>query len=112
MCENNQLTAVCATNEETIATLHRLLKGAVMRLPDKRVYLKISFLISQPKLRWVFPKEASERDGSFGHLKHMFKLVDKETNRNFTLEKIHLTVLLTISLQITQFHADFVLADA
>ena len=48
------------------------------RPPDKSVYLKIIFLISQPKhMLWVL-KRTSRCDGSFEYPKHMFKLIGKK----------------------------------
>ena len=46
--------------------------------PDKSVYLKITFLISQTKhMLWVL-KEPLRRDRSFEYPKHMFNLVNKK----------------------------------
>ena len=48
------------------------------RPPDKSVYLKITFLISQPKrMLWVLKRTV------FEHPKHMFKLMGKEINAIF-----------------------------
>ena len=49
-----------------------------VRSPDKSVYLKITFLISQTKhMLWVFKRTASARP-FFEYPKHMFKMVDKK----------------------------------
>ena len=49
------------------------------RPPDKSVYQKIIFLISQPKcnMLWVL-KRTILIDGSFEHPKHMFEMMGKK----------------------------------
>ena len=49
-----------------------------VRPPDKNAYLKIIFLISQQNRRCGYSKDPSQRDSSFEHPKHMFKLMGKK----------------------------------
>ena len=52
----------------------------ICRPPDKSMYLKIIFLISQPKhVLWVLKRTVS-MTGSFEHPKLLFKLIGKEIN--------------------------------
>ena len=52
--------------------------GEVCSFGVECVYHKTVFLISQPKhMLWARSEEPSQRDVSFGHPRHMFKLMGK-----------------------------------
>ena len=73
--------AACCKLQVALYGLNALQNTFIMEpntmTPDKNVYWKIIFLISQPKhLLWVLKRTVS----SYEHPKHMFKFMGKEIN--------------------------------
>ena len=66
-----------------LTILHLIFLSLYVQAFSKECVPKHNFLNSQPKhILWVLKRSV----GSFGHPKHMLKLIDKKNINNFTLK--------------------------
>ena len=57
--------------------------------PDNNLHIsKLVFLFIVENMCCVYLNEPPQSNGSFGHPKHMLKMMDKTKNHNFTLKQV------------------------